>query len=363
MGATPDVNDTFRQRGRIDFLGESVPFGGEHSEPGPPPADPSRSAIAYTLEELDTVQFPPRRPLLVYGDGSGPADVIFEAGSLVELFAPRGKGKSLFATGIGIALASQGRIGPWRAVEPVNVCIIDGEMPRNLIRERARSQAAAAGLPTGGRLSFIAADWQADPLPRLDTPEGQALVHYHVERADVVILDNASCLFDPASESDPEAWQAAQHYLLMLRRAGKCVILVHHANRAGTARGHSRREDVLDVVLGLADPDTPALDGQRGARFKVTFAKARAIYGEAAEPFVMALDEGMAWTVEAAPSSGDRETTMRADILEFVRSKPGCRKADVVGNVRGREQTLRDAVENLVEGKVLRRTDGKLYAV
>ena len=68
-----------------------------------------------------------------------------------------------------------------------------------------------------------------------------------VAEAEVIILDGRSCLFDPEAETDPSAWQPAADWLLSLRRRGKAVLLAHHANRLGGARGHSRPEDMLDV--------------------------------------------------------------------------------------------------------------------
>src|SRR5205823_6107860 len=140
------------------------------------------------------------------------------------------------------------------------------------------------GLTGPSSLTIVAADWQEQFVPRLDTEEGQQAIEPFVEAADLVIIDNRSCSFDPESEKDPSAWQPAQDWLLSLRRRGKAVLLDHHANRLGGARGHSKPEDPMDLLLSLARPDDYRQD--QGARFVVTFDKARGVHGAAVAPFL-----------------------------------------------------------------------------
>jgi putative DNA primase/helicase len=66
------------------------------------------------------------------------------------------------------------------------------------------------------------------------------------------------------------------------------VLFDHHAGKAGTQRGTSRREDILDTVLALRHPDdyNPA----DGARFEVHFEKARNIHGNDVEPFEVRME-------------------------------------------------------------------------
>src|SRR6185295_5195824 len=108
---------------------------------------------------------------------------------------------------------------------------------------------------------------------RLDTEEGQQFIEPVVDAADLVILDNRSCLFDPEGEKDPTAWQPAQDWLLSLRRRGKAVLLGHHSNRQGGARGHSKSEDPMNLLVRLTRPED--YSQEQGARFLVTFDKCR----------------------------------------------------------------------------------------
>ena len=120
-------------------------------------------------------------------------------------------------------------------------------------------------------MTIIAADWQDDYLPRLDTEAGQTEIEPYVENADLIVLDNRSRLVDPDGEKDPSAWQPMQDWLLSLRRRGKAVLLGHHSNRMGGARAHSKAEDPMNLLINLTRPDDYRQD--QGARFAVTFDK------------------------------------------------------------------------------------------
>jgi hypothetical protein len=200
--------------------------------------------VALTLDQLTTHTFPDRKPLLVRGD-----TVVFREGHLGEAYAERGFGKTWFLKTLALIAATGGEALGFRAPNPCRVLDIDGEMASPEIQERYAALGERLGLPATPNLTIVAADWQEQFLPRLDTPEGQAAVEPFVENADLVFLDNRSCLFDPESEKDPAAWQSAQDWLLSLRRRGKAVMLAHHSNRQGGARGHSKPEDPMNLLM------------------------------------------------------------------------------------------------------------------
>jgi len=126
------------------------------------------------------------------------------------------------------------------------------------------------------------------------------------------MLDNRSCLFDPEGEKDPTAWQPAQEWLLSLRRQGKAVLLIHHSNRQGSARGHSKAEDPLNLMIKLSRPE--GYSAEQGARVVVEFEKYRGIHGGAVAPFVAHLrPEG--WHVESLTPEG---SPVRDKLLEYV---------------------------------------------
>ncbi len=107
----------------------------------------------------------------------------------------------------------------------------------------------------------------------LATQEGQAGIERLLEGIDLVILDNLSTLFPNGSENAGDAWEPMQNWLLKLRRGGKSVLFVHHAGTNGRQRGTSRREDVLDTVIGLRRPED--YSPEQGARFEIHYEKIR----------------------------------------------------------------------------------------
>lgn len=310
------------------------------------------SLVAYTLSELRSVTFPPRRALLGCGK-----DGILREGDISMIYAPRGMGKSLFGAALAIAVSSGGTLLKWQAPEPRRVLLIDGEMPSEMIRERLVMLADAMEVRECPLLTVVARDWQKEFLPRLDTPEGRALIEPLItDEVALVLLDNASTLFDPESEKDASAWQPAQDLLLSLRRRGKASALIHHANRLGGARGHSRREDIMDVILKLSRPED--YTQEQGARFRVEFDKARGFYGDSAAPFVARLDP-QGWNVEANASVTTATKRLREAILAYVRAHPDSTKGGVVDNVTGREKAIRDELDLMAEQGMLQKADGK----
>jgi hypothetical protein len=115
--------------------------------------------------------------------------------------------------------------------------------------------------------------------------------------ADMLILDNLSTLAGGIRENEADDWEGVQRWLLAQRRAGRLVLIVHHAGKGGQQRGTSRREDVMDTVIALRRPAeyTPA----QGARVEIHLEKARGIVGADAAPFLAELIEaaegGLTW--------------------------------------------------------------------
>jgi putative DNA primase/helicase len=257
------------------------------------------AAVAYTVGDLCRLTFPARRTILMR-DGQ----VVLREGHLWEIHAERGLGKTWLSTTLGLVAASGTEALGFSAPHASRVAHIEGEMAGEDNQSRIRLLCDHLHVnPDLVTMTILAADWQDDYLPRLDTPEGQRYVEPVVADADLVILDNRSCLFDPEGEKDPTAWQPAQDYLLSLRRRGKAVIVVHHSNRLGGARGHSKAEDPLDAIINLTRPEDYRPD--HGARFVVTFTKSRGVYGAAVAPFEAALTPD-GWQVQGIDTTSTR---------------------------------------------------------
>lgn len=272
----------------------------------------AKSLRVLTATELLEMTFPPVEKIL--------APILGEK-TLAMMYAPRGAGKTYLSLSIGLAAASGGTVfgedsgrPSWRAETPHSVLYVDGEMPGELLKHRVAELVSGLDLEPENRFKIIAADLEEDGIPSLATREGQDLVEAHVSPGSLLILDNNSTLCRGIKENEADGWDAMQEWLLGLRRRRVAVLLVHHAGRNGLARGTSKREDVLDVVLQLATPDD--YDAEEGARFEVNFTKSRGLTGRAVESFEALLDvrEGRAtWrTRDVAEELTERMLAMKA---------------------------------------------------
>lgn len=178
--------------------------------------DVAPKLVAFTGTQLVRHRFPYRRVLL-----EREGIPVLRAGHLAQCYAERGMGKSLFVDAIGMAAATGTSALGFSAPEPLRVVKVAGEMASDEIQGRAISQEALLGLSLPDTFTVIAADWQPDFLPRVDTPAGQAALEEFIEWAELVIFDNRSCLTNTEAEKDAVAWMPMQQYLLSLRRRGK----------------------------------------------------------------------------------------------------------------------------------------------
>jgi len=229
--------------------------------------------------------------------------------SLAMVYARRGVGKTHFALGVSYALASGGEFLGWKASAPVRVLYLDGEMPGADLQ--ARLSHVIANTPQAaspGALRIMTPDAQPDGwLPNLYTPEGQAAINAVIGDAQVIVVDNLSCLVRGGKENEGESWQPVAEWGLRQRSAGRSVIFIHHAGKGGQQRGTSKREDLLDTVISLRRPADYTVD--QGARFEVHFEKARALYGEDVDPIDARLetlaDGKQAWTTKRVADAAD----------------------------------------------------------
>jgi putative DNA primase/helicase len=243
------------------------------------------------LLEFVALDLPPRAHLL---------EPIIPEKSLAMVYAPRGIGKTYFSSGIAEAVAAGGQFLKWRTERPRKVFLVDGEMPQELLQERAKRLLAGSRgqIPGSDYFRFIAMDRQALGVSiNLAHEADQAGVEEAMGDTDFLVIDNISTLVNGGRENDADSWDSMQGWLLHLRRKGVSVLLVAHAGRSGHARGTSKREDVLDTVIQLQRPDD--YEPEEGARFEVEITKGRGIFGDDAAPFEAKLevvDGADAWT-------------------------------------------------------------------
>ena len=271
--------------------------------------------VGYTFNELRETWFEARQPILERDQRP-----FFSMKDIGEIFATRGIGKTWLLMTIALMVSTGKNLLGFMVPRKRRVLYVDGEMARQDVQERFTELADRLQVDVDDdHLVIVAADWQDDPMPRVDTLAGQLALETFVDAADLIIFDNRSCLFDPEGEKDPSAWQPANEYLLSLRRRGKAVLLAHHANRQGGARGIGKPEDLMNLVMKLSHPE--GYTANDGARFMCDITppdgKARGVWGAAAVPFCIRLTI-TGWEVEGINATG--ETEMREQILDYLRA-------------------------------------------
>lgn len=254
-------------------------------------ADAARARLQpVTLSEFLARDIKPRENVL--------APWLPERG-LAMIFAWRGIGKTWISLGISHAIAAGGSFLRWRAPRPRRVLHVDGEMPQSALQERlALIVNGADSEAVDDYLLLLMADEYEGGIPCLAHRETQSTIEAHMADADVLVLDNVSTLFGSALENEADGWAPVQEWLLRLRRMGKSVVVIHHANKGGDQRGTSRREDVLDTSISLERPKDYTAD--QGARFVVRLRKARGVYGQDAADFealLTATDGAVNWSM------------------------------------------------------------------
>jgi putative DNA primase/helicase len=257
-------------------LGRSGPRDSKPSTDAISPTAPSGATVPFRplgFQEFLNLGIPPREMLL---------SPVLPERSLSMLYAPRGIGKTLLALSIGLAVASGSNLLRWSVPKSRRVLYVDGEMILSDLQQRLSEISVGFGreIPDDA-FRILAADHTEGGI-NLATPEGQAGIELLLEGVDLVILDNLSTLFPNGSENAGDAWEPMQSWLLKLRRSGKSVLFVHHAGNNGRQRGTSRREDVLDTVIGLRRPEDYSTE--QGARFEIHYEKLRH-RAEGAAPF------------------------------------------------------------------------------
>jgi len=278
---------------------------------------------AVTISELLKYQFKPRATLL--------HPWLFSQG-LAMVHAPRGIGKTLFAIDLAIAGTSGGVCFQWSAPEPFGVLYIDGEMPGVALQERFARTIKSSEKEPEAPLRIITPDLQEDGMPDLATVEGQEKLEPHLEGISLVIVDNLSTLIRSGRENEGESWGPVQEWALRLRSRGFSILFIHHDNKAGGQRGHSKKEDVLDTVIHLKKPGD--YRPEEGARFEVHFEKARMLFGDDVKPFeaklTTKLEGTQAWIMKDLEQS---QIERVADLLND--GVPQKEIAEMLGVVKG----------------------------
>lgn len=238
-----------------------------------PAASPNQYKVA-TLGELLEMDIPPREWLLY---------PFLQERSTCMLYAKRGVGKTYVGLSIALAVAGGTNIMGFQATRAHKVVYIDGEMAAHDLRERVQGLALGLGDGFSGfdNLRFLAADLQPCNAPNLANEQTQAEIERLLDGVDLVIIDNLSALCSYGRENEAESWEPMQRWLLHLKRQGKCVLVIDHAGKNGDNRGTSKKQDALESIIKLEQPED--YKSNEGARFLVIYTKSRCACGEDVE--------------------------------------------------------------------------------
>jgi hypothetical protein len=231
------------------------------------------------IKELLLHTFPRRESIL---------SPVFNLASINMIFSRRGVGKTHAALGIAYAAASGGAFWIWTATRPFKTLFIDGEMPGEALQARlAAIVNANEKEPPEGYFKTITIDMNDGRMPDLSCLDGQIEIEEACTSAELIVLDNLSCLCRSGRENEAESWLSIGEWAMRMRSLGKCVIFIHHAGKDGNQRGTSKREDILDIVIDLKRPTD--YEPEQGARFIVYIPKARHLSGSEAQSFEASL--------------------------------------------------------------------------
>ena len=202
---------------------------------------------------------PQGQPLLELPDSKNEPELLLEdllrLGDQVTIFAWRGVGKSLFALLLALCFANghkalNGHVFPSRKYR---VLLIDGEMPPDKLKERARSITKGLGLPEDAANNLTVRSAVAGKKNLvLDTEEGWLDLLPDLEQADIIIVDSLFKVIPTAMSSEYTATTKLNNFYDWCRRHGKTGIVVDHQGKSGHASFGSMGKDIgVDAALQL----------------------------------------------------------------------------------------------------------------
>jgi AAA domain/Bacterial regulatory protein, arsR family len=248
------------------------------------------------IKEFLKLEIPPRERILPW----------MPTQSLTMIYAWRGTGKTHVALGVAYAVASGSAFLCWEVNKPRKVLYIDGELPACEVQSRLASivnSAAVECIPE--YLRIITPDLQELGMPDLATLEGQLTIDEQISDAELIIVDNLSCLVrGNGKENEAESWVSVQQWALKHRSEGRSILFIHHSGKNGSQRGTSKKEDLLDAVICLKRPSE--YQPNQGAVFEVHYEKARHLQGDELNPFEVKLvtnNGKQCWEIQAVEST------------------------------------------------------------
>lgn len=221
-------------------------------------------------------------------------------GDATMIYSPSGVGKSFYAIGLAIAIASGEEFINYKAPKARKVFYIDGEMSKWQLRDRI--QASSKNIKNkhllDKNLILSNRELSSSPFPDLGKKEHKDLILKQIidTKCEVVIFDNFSTLaLDIEDENASSSFNTTLELIQELKVKGILPILIHHSNKTGNSyRGTTKIEAIFSNIISLEKSNN--VDLSNGAGFRVKFTKNRNEFSEYTEPRTIQLIKGQGWT-------------------------------------------------------------------
>lgn len=263
----------------------------------------------YTFKELYLKEFPEKKYYL--------NPLLFQ-GSILMLYASPGIGKTFAALGMAIAAASKGEFLKWKSEHEAKVLYVDGEMGDEAIKDRLEKQLMSIDYACNNENIKIISpdDLNGGEIPQISDISKHKFYLEACKDRDLIIFDNYGCLTSRnARDSDDDVWERSWKLLKQLRAQGKAIIIIHHAGKAGSQLGTSKKEQPLNWMIELKRP--AIYEPHQGARFELKFTKVRGVRGADIENLIVDIDErenGIAWEWGALESELEERICKMKDV-------------------------------------------------
>ncbi len=277
-----DVSDWLAAGGtaeELERLATEAPENAKEEPPKPPPPadipDEPLPGLAdlLSIDAWTTRPMPPPDRLL--GD-------LVTTTTRVFLVGRTGLGKTLVGLGMALGMATGDGFMHWRAGRTARVLYLDGEMPGELIRQRAIDALRRQGIKSCPGLFIFGRDLEDEikarfptigEMPPLNTEAGHnwllALIA-GLGGVDVLVLDNVMSLLE-GIQKEEEAWSGALPLVQRLtgKRIGQ-IWLDHTGHNQDRQYGSSTKAWRFDAV-GVMTPLPSDQKGKHEVAFNLSF--------------------------------------------------------------------------------------------
>jgi hypothetical protein len=212
---------------------------------------------------------------------------LITAGTRCFIIGRTGLGKTLFGLAMAMGMAFGTGFLHWRSSRPVRVLYLDGEMPIDLLVERARDEARRTGRTDllDNLMLFSAEDAEAiaeqypmlGMLEPLNTEAGLEFIKRLCAalKPDVIIFDNVQALL-VGSQKEEETWTATLPLVQWLSKQRIAQVWIDHTgHNTDRQYGSNVKQWRFDVAAQMADATDDVPREPHDTVFVLSFPKAR----------------------------------------------------------------------------------------